>query len=177
MLRFAPSDSLARETIAMTVRIARHALLAWGAFVYASFLSSCAATAPERVQVPTGYPASALLSDPSGTAELVVLNISGWTLSASNVNIMDNGSPIASLPRQSFKKVRIAPGRHEFRFDHSPRGPRVAVLEAQATQTYYLAAGYSPARSMLFPLGGDSLKIQIVTEADARSLMSEMKPL
>ncbi|WP_155885248.1 hypothetical protein [Acidovorax sp. JHL-9] len=107
-------------------------------------------------------------------AFLVVLNISGPTLLASNQDITDNGKELVSLPRSTYKRLSIAPGPHEFRFKPFPSGKRVAHLEAQANNTYYLVVGYSPGKSWAFPLGGDPMTIKVVSEEDATPLMKEM---
>lgn len=108
-------------------------------------------------------------------ATLVVLNISGPTLFASNQDITDNGVDLVSLPRNTFRRVSISPGPHEFRFKPFPSGKRVAQLNAQAGNTYYLVVGYSPGKSWAFPLGGDPMTIQTVGEEDAKRLMQQME--
>lgn len=107
-------------------------------------------------------------------ALLVVLNISGPTLFASNQDITDNGKDLVSLPRSTYKRVSITPGPHEFRFKPFPSGKRVAHLEAQPGSTYYLVVGYSPGKSWAFPLGGDPMTIKIVSEEVATPLLKEM---
>ena len=108
-------------------------------------------------------------------AELVILNISGATLIPSNLNITDNGSLVVSLPRETYTRILISPGYHEFRFAEFPKGPRVAKLDAMVGKTYYLVAGYSPVRSWAFPFAGDPMAINVVTEEEARKLMEDMK--
>jgi hypothetical protein len=110
----------------------------------------------------------------SESAELVVLNISGPTLVASDQNITDNGAPLISLARQTYGSIRIKSGPHEYRFDHTPSGKRVATLQAEAGKTYYLVVGYSPSRSWAMGLFGDPMTIEIVAEQEARPLMAGM---
>jgi hypothetical protein len=113
---------------------------------------------------------------PGASAKLVVANVSGPTLIASNLDVVDNGDPLVSLPRQTYRAIWIAPGAHEFRFAQWPTGARFARLEAELGVTYYLVVGYSPARSMAFPFAGDSMAIRIVTGEQGRQLMKEMRP-
>jgi hypothetical protein len=110
----------------------------------------------------------------SESAELVVLNISGPTLVASNQNITDHGAPLISLARQTYGRVRITAGPHEYRFDHSPSGKRMAALRAEVGKTYFLVVGYSPSRSWAMGLFGDPMTIEIVSEQEARPLMAGM---
>lgn len=113
----------------------------------------------------------------ASVAQLYVLNVSGPTLFASNQDITDNGSALVSLPRMRYQRVEIAVGAHEFRFKDFPTGKRVARLDAEAGQTYYLVVGYSPARSWAFALAGDSMMIRLVSEAEAVQAMQEMQAL
>jgi hypothetical protein len=113
---------------------------------------------------------------PGESAELLVLNVSGPTLFASNLNVTDNGVLVASLPRLTYRSRLIAPGAHEFRFKEFPGGSRFAKLEAERGKTYFLVVGYSPGRSTAFPFGGDPMTIRIVTEEEARPLMKDMMP-
>ena len=108
-------------------------------------------------------------------ALLYVLNISGPTLLSSNQDITDNGRDLVSLPRNTFKRLGIAPGPHEFRFKPFPQGKRLAVLEAQAGRTYYLVVGYSPGKSWAFPLAGDPMTITLVNEEAAAPLLKDMQ--
>jgi hypothetical protein len=112
-----------------------------------------------------------------GQAVLYIVNDSGPTLMSSNQDITDNGEQIASLPRQTYVKLDIAGGHHEFRFKPFPQGKRVATLDAQAGQIYYLLVGYSPGRSWGFPFGGDPMTIRLIDEEQAAALMKGMKPL
>ena len=110
-------------------------------------------------------------------AELVVLNASGPTLIASNLDVVNNGALIVSLARLTYQTVRVAPGVHEFRFKEWPTGARFARRrEAEPRKTYYLVVADNPARSMALPFAGDSMAIRIVTEEQAKPLMKEMKP-
>jgi hypothetical protein len=106
-------------------------------------LIGCASTAPTEETLPSQQMIT--LSE-SESAELVVVNISGPTLIPSNLNITDGGLPFICLPRQTYKRIRIKPGSHEYRFDHSPRGKLVALLQAEVGRKYYLLVGYSPSR-------------------------------
>jgi hypothetical protein len=111
----------------------------------------------------------------SQDATLFVLNISGPTLFASNQDITDNGKDMVSLPRSTFRRLNIAPGKHEFRFKPFPQGKRVAQLEAQPGNAYYLVVGYSPGKSWAFPVAGDPMTITLVNEETATALLKDMK--
>lgn len=137
--------------------------------------SASSAAAPAEGAAAASGPATNASAPPGGTATLYVLNASGATLFPSNQNLTDNGQPLASLPRQTWVKLRIAPGRHEFRFKAFPQGKRVAELDAQPGGTYYLAAAYSPGKSWAFPLGGDPLSIRMLDADQARELMQGMR--
>ena len=110
----------------------------------------------------------------AGRAVLYVLNASGPTLFASNQELNDNGQPLSSLPRQTWVKLSLAPGPHEFRFRQFPGGRRVARLQAQPGGVYYLVSAYNPAASWALPLGGDPLRIVLVDAAQAQALMAGM---
>ena len=139
-------------------------------------LAACAAGPPnDSAQTMTRHPSPSLAA-PAGSAEVVVLNVSGWTVIPSNQDITANGLSFVSLPRQTYATVRVAPGRHEFRFRDFPTGPRVAVLNAETGKRYYLAAGYDPSRSTLFPFAGDPVTIRLVSEVQALPLMLTMQP-
>ena len=109
-------------------------------------------------------------------AELVVMNLSGPTLFASNQDLTDNGAPLASLPRLTYKRLPLAPGAHEFRFKGFPEGPRVATLQAESGRTYYLVAAYRPERSMAFLVFGDSMVIKVVPEEEGSTVLKTLKP-
>lgn len=110
-------------------------------------------------------------------ASLYVLNNSGATLIASDLNITDNGQPLTSLPRGHYRQLPLAAGEHEFRFREFPQGPRVARLSAVAGGRYYLLVAYSPGKSWLFPFGGDPLAIRLLPAEEAEKLLRELKPL
>jgi hypothetical protein len=135
-------------------------------------VSGCASTPPTTNQPPDHQ--TLALSD-SESAELLVLNISGPTLIPHNQNITDNGLALISLPRQTYRSIRIRPGIHEYRFDHTPRGKLFASLQAEVGRKYYLVVGYSPAKSWARGLAGDPMTIELVTEEDAKILMTDMK--
>lgn len=110
-------------------------------------------------------------------AMLYVLNNSGATLMASDMNVTDNGQPLVSLPRGHYRQLPLAAGEHEFRFREFPQGSRVAKLSAVAGSTYYLLVAYSPGKSWLFPFGGDPVSIRLLPAEEAEKLLRELKPL
>jgi hypothetical protein len=137
---------------------------------------SCANQSPRVMdtQVITTKP---LTSGPiKEKADLYIINISGWTLIPGNQEITDNGLVVADLPRETYKRIYISSGLHEFRFAPFPQGRRFAKLDAQDGRTYYLVVGYNPGRSWAFPLAGDPMVIKLVAEEVAKNLMKEMKP-
>ncbi len=113
---------------------------------------------------------------PPAQAELVVMNLSGPTLFASNQDLTDNGTPLASLPRLTYQRLPLAPGAHEFRFKGFPKGSRVATLQAEPGRIYYLVAAYRPERSMAFLIFGDSMVIKVVPEEEGLPLLNPLKP-
>ena len=113
---------------------------------------------------------------PPPQAELVVMNLSGPTLFASNQDLTDNCATLASLPRLTYKRLPLAPGAHEFRFKGFPKGSRLATLQAEPGRTYYLVAAYRPERSMAFLVFGDSMVIKVVPEEEALPLLNPLKP-
>ena len=113
---------------------------------------------------------------PPAQAELVVMNLSGPTLFASNQDLTDNGAPLASLPRLTYKRLPLAPGAHEFRFKGFPKGSRLATLQAEPGRTYYLVAAYRPERSMAFLVFGDSMVIKVVPEEEGSTVLKTLKP-
>ncbi|MEQ6292468.1 hypothetical protein ACFPAG_17845 [Vogesella sp. GCM10023246] len=110
-------------------------------------------------------------------AMLYVLNNSGATLIASDMNITDNGQPLTSLPRGHYRQLPLAAGEHEFRFREFPQGSRVAKLSAAPGGSYYLLVAYSPGKSWLFPFGGDPVSIRLLPAEEAEKLLRELKPL
>jgi len=104
-----------------------------------------------------------------GLARLYVFNISGRTLIPSNQDIIDNGKPLASLPRLTYTIAPIPPGMHDLRL-HG----RNLVLNAEGGKRYFVVAGYRPERSWAFPLAGDPVVIKQITEDEARPLLQEL---
>jgi hypothetical protein len=108
-------------------------------------------------------------------AELYVFNDSGWTLIPSNQEVTDNGKPLASLPRQTYVRLVITPGRHVLRPEPFLWKQEV-MLNAESGARYYVVIGYKPERSWAWPLAGPPLLMKRLSEDEARSLMTEMKP-
>ena len=143
----------------------------WLAYFLGAFLFGCAGPAPGRTpaEIP---PAQAVPQQrPGETAELYLFNVSGWTLIPSNQEVTDNGQPLASLPRGTYKRTFIAPGVHELQV----HGRKVKV-QALAGRTHYVIVGYRPERSWAFPLAGDPVVIREISEEEGRNLIRELKP-
>jgi len=62
-----------------------------------------AVTQPPPAQLPASEPA------PNGMAVLYVLNKSGWTMLPHSQEVMDNGKPLTSLPRETYVRLLISP--------------------------------------------------------------------
>jgi hypothetical protein len=140
-----------------------------------ALLCGCAATTPTDLSKPKVLAPQVL--NKVEAAELTVINASGWTLTPSNDNILDNGILLVSLPRQTYQKILINPGPHEFRFDHSPNGRRVAKLNAERGGDYYLLTAYDPSRGgLLLAIQGDPMVIRMIDAQDAQVLKSKMVP-
>jgi hypothetical protein len=107
-------------------------------------------------------------------AELYVFNDSGWTLIPSNQEVTDNGKPLASLPRQTYSRLFITPGRHVLRPEPFLWKQEV-MLNAESGARYYVVIGYRPERSWAWPLAGPPLLMKQLSEEEARPLMTEMK--
>jgi hypothetical protein len=139
-------------------------------------LGGAGCAAPDRVAQPgsASTPAPAAEVPASGNAVLYVINASGPTLFSSKHELTDNGHALSSLPRNTWTRLTIAAGPHEFRFRQFPGGRRVARLDAQDGATYYLVSAYNPGRSWAFPIGGDPLVIKLVDAAQAQALMAGM---
>ena len=137
------------------------------------FISSRALSAELSAEMNSANSAQQQVSQTS----LYIFNISGATLFSSNQDITDNGKLIASLPRLMHKRVAIDAGAHEFRFKDFPRGNRVATVNAERGQTYYLVVGYNPAKSWAFPIFGDSMLIKMVGASEAEPLLKETKAI
>lgn len=108
-------------------------------------------------------------------AELVLLNDSGRTLFAQNQVVTDNGKPLASLPRQTYVRLSLAPGRHVLRPEPYLWKQEV-TLEAVAGNRYFVVIAYRPERSWALPFAGTPLLLQQLGEADAQALLADMHP-
>lgn len=111
---------------------------------------------------------SAIGSQGEEVCEIYIFNISGWTLIPSDQELFDNGKPLVSLPRQTYKQMTIPVGMHEFVL-HG----RKLDLETEHGKTYYIAMGYKPGRSWAFPLGGDPVCIKQISAEDAQTLLQQ----
>jgi hypothetical protein len=107
-----------------------------------------------------------------GHAELVVFNVSGWTLIPSDQEVTDNGKPLVSLPRKTYQTVKVPAGAHELRL-HG----RKLLLNVSEGQRYFIIMGYRPERSAVLPIAGDPVVIQQVSEEEARPLLGELTPV
>lgn len=101
-------------------------------------------------------------------------NISGWTLIPSNQEVIDGEETIASLPRNTYKKIAVSPGIHNLRPSYR-KLPKVD-LKAIKGNTYYVVIGYRPERSWALPLLGDPVVFKLISEDEAEPLLKELKP-
>jgi hypothetical protein len=113
--------------------------------------------------------------DDAGKAELVVINDSGPTLIPSDQKVTDNGKPLASLPRQTYARLRIAPGPHQLRPEPFLWKQEVS-LDAKGGEAYYVVVAYKPERSWAAPFAGAPLLLKQLSAAEAEALLATMKP-
>ena len=105
---------------------------------------------------------------------LFVFNDSGPTLIPSNQVVTDNGTKLASLPRRTYAKVRLAPGAHLLKTD-PPLWKQQVLLNVVAGKRYFVVVAYKPERSWATPLAGVPLVLHEITEEQAAPLLAEMK--
>jgi hypothetical protein len=108
-------------------------------------------------------------------AELYIFNDSGWTLMPGKQKVTDQGKLIASLPRQTYTRVLVAPGIHVLH----PKpvvGRHEVTLNAEAGARYYVVIGYRPERSWVAPFAGSPVIMKQLSEEEARPLLETMKP-
>jgi hypothetical protein len=142
-----------------------------GTLAAAALAPSCLAQGPEP-----GTAASAAETAAEAEAGLLyVFNDSGRTLIASNQVVTDNGHKLTSLPRRTYAKVRLTPGRHLLKPD-PPLWKQQVVLNVVAGTRYYVVVAYKPERSWAGPLAGAPLILREITEEQAAPLLAEMKP-
>ena len=108
------------------------------------------------------------------SADVYLLNDSGRTLIPSDQVVTDNGQKIASLPRQTYVKLQLAPGVHLLN-TKVPNKKRQVSLDVVAGKTYFVVVAYKPGRSWAAPFGGDPLLLREITEQEAAPLLREMK--
>ena len=133
-----------------------------------------------RLAYPVLIALLALAATPAGraqplavVADLYVFNDSGRTLIPGNQVITDNGAQLVSLPRQTYARLKIAPGRHLLKPD-PPLWKQQILLNAVAGQRYYVVIAYRPERSWAMPLAGAPLILREITEEQAAPLLREM---
>ena len=148
----------------------RFAYPGFKALVGVTFVLACSAQAQEssRAASATSEPVQEL------SAELYVFNDSGRTLVPSNQVVTDNGQKIASLPRQTYVKLRVAPGPHLLKPD-PPLWKQQVSLNVVAGNRYFVVVAYKPERSWASPLAGAPLILREITEEEATPLLREMK--
>jgi len=141
-------------------------------FLLFTFLTGCATQKtvgpePEIASVPAVSREMA-----EGEAEMYIFNVSGWTLIPQEQKVTDNGKTIVKFPRNTYKKIFITAGHHELRV----AGQKLE-LDVVEGQTYYVIAGYKPARSWAWPLAGSPVVIKEISEEEASNLLKEMKAI
>ena len=128
-------------------------------------VSGCASEAP-KVVGPAGVAPSN-----DAVARIYVFNISGPTLISQNQKIVDNGSVLVSLPRNTYKIVTVSAGNHVLGFQYR-KNPTVNI-NAVKGGSYYIVAGYNPLKSWAFPIAGDPLVIQQISKEEAQALIEQ----
>ena len=73
----------------------------------------------------------------AATADVYLFNDSGRTLIPSDQVVTDNGKKIASLPRQTFTKLQLAPGAHLLKPKPALWKQQVS-LDVLAGRTYFV---------------------------------------
>jgi len=171
-----PNSDLQRAPISRDARrpeiryLRRLACAVIKAVVGLLLVAPCLAQPPEPA--PPTTPAAGVA--PTQAAELYVFNDSGRTLVASNQVVTDNGRKIASLPRQTYVKLYVAPGAHLLKPD-PPLWKQQVSLTVAAGGRYFVVVAYKPERSWAAPLAGTPLILHELTEEQAAPLLREMK--
>lgn len=134
------------------------------------------AASPGKTQEQQTVPSSSALSAevPATSAELYIFNDSGRTLIPSNQVVTDNGRPVASLPRQTYVKLVLAPGLHLLK-PEPPLWKQAVSLNAVPGSRYFVVVAYRPERSWAMPYAGAPLLLREITEEQASPLLAEMK--
>ena len=118
--------------------------------------------------------AATVLASTSAKADVYLFNDSGRTLIPSDQVVTDNGKKVASLPRQTYVKLELAPGTHLLK--PKPALWRQQVfLDVVPGRDYYVVVAYKPERSWAVPFAGAPLVLREITEAEAEPLLGEMK--
>ncbi|HJV87606.1 MAG TPA: hypothetical protein VJ698_19210 [Noviherbaspirillum sp.] len=141
-------------------------LAAFAALAIVMFFPSCA-----RSQEAATASSAGTLAE---MAELYVFNDSGRTLIPGNQAINDDGKTLASLPRQSWAKIGIAPGLHVLK-PFPPLWNQEVTINAVAGHRYYVLVAYRPERSWAGPAAGAPLILREITEEEAAPLLREMR--
>jgi hypothetical protein len=107
-----------------------------------------------------------------GSPSLFIFNLSGWTLLSGNQTVLDNGSELASLPRNTYTKAGISPGMHQLGFKN--REEPILDINAAKGGTYYVSFSYKQQSSWLSPTATDPIEIKQISEEEARQLMKRI---
>lgn len=110
----------------------------------------------------------------AAAGELYLFNDSGRTLIPSNQVVTDNGRVLASLARQTYVRLPLAPGEHLLRPDPYLWKQEVR-LQVTPGSTHYVVVAYKPERSWALPLAGPPLLLHQLNQHQAEPLLREMK--
>ena len=116
----------------------------------------------------------ALAVSTSAKADVYLFNDSGRTLIPNDQVVTDNGRMVASLPRQTYVKLELAPGTHLLK-------PKPALWKQQVSldvvpgRDYYVVVAYKPERSWAVPFAGAPLVLREITAEEAAPLLRELK--
>jgi len=149
----------------------RFAYFGFKALVGLTLVLACSAQAQES----SGAASTPSASVQERPAELYIFNDSGRTLVPSNQVVTDNGQKVASLPRQTYIKLDVAPGPHLLKPD-PPLWKQQVSLNVVAGNRYFVVIAYKPVRSWAWPAAGAPLVLGEITEEQAAPLLREMKP-
>lgn len=105
-------------------------------------------------------------------ATLYILNLRGLTLIPQDQVVLDNGQELVSLPRNTYAKTEIFPGRHELGFKN--RKDLRLNLDIAKEQTYYVSFAYQQQSSWVSTTKTDPIEIKQLSEEEARQLMKKI---
>lgn len=126
-----------------------------------------------RIVAGIAFAVSILAASTSAKADVYLFNDSGRRLIPSAQVVTDDGTKVASLPRQTYVKLELAPGAHLLKSKPALWKQQVS-LDVVPGHDYYVVVAYKPERSWAVPLAGAPLVLREITEEEAAPLLREM---